>query len=101
MKYALAIFLTIHSLTGGELSGGTEQVKPAAAAQMQRSTLGTLGRLAALGGTTGAISGAGSATEGERGTGALVGGTLGTAIGVGAPVALRGFAVALGGGSAS
>ena len=36
--------------------------QPAAAAQMQRSTLGTLGRLAALGGTTGAISGAGSAT---------------------------------------
>ena len=33
MKYALAIFLTIHSLTGRELSGGTEQVKPAAAAQ--------------------------------------------------------------------
>lgn len=64
--------------------------QPAAAAQMQRTTLGTLGRLAALGGATGAVSGAGSATEGERGTGAVVGGTLGTVIGGGAPVVLRG-----------
>jgi hypothetical protein len=62
----------------------------AAAIQAQRSTMGALARLAALGGATGAVSGAGSATEGERGSGALVGGTLGTIIGGGAPVMLRG-----------
>ena len=49
-------------------------------------TAGALSRLAAnplvrgavVGGTTGAVSGAGSAQPGERGTGAVVGGTVGT-----------------------
>lgn len=63
--------------------------QPAAAAQAQRTTLGTLGRLAALGGATGAVSGAGSAEEGGRAQGAVVGGTIGTALGLGTPVALR------------
>jgi hypothetical protein len=57
------------------------------AGQVQRSTLGALGRLAAVGSATGAVSGAGSATEGERlsgaGTGALIGGVLGGAVPVG------------------
>lgn len=57
------------------------------AGQLQRSTLGALGRLAATGAATGAISGAGSAKEGERlsgaGTGAAIGATLGVAIPVG------------------
>ena len=61
----------------------------AAAAQAQRTTLGTLGRLALLGGGTGAVSGAGSAEEGGRAKGAVVGGTIGTTLGLGTPVALR------------
>ncbi len=61
----------------------------AAAAQAQRSTMGALARLAALGGATGAVSGAGTAEEGGRVGGAVTGGTLGTIIGGGAPVVLR------------
>jgi len=64
--------------------------QPAAAAQAQRSTMGALARLAALGGATGAVSGAGTAEEGGRVGGAVTGGTLGTIIGGGAPVVLRG-----------
>lgn len=64
--------------------------QPAAAAQAQRSTMGALARLAALGGATGAVSGAGSAEEGGRLGGAITGGTLGTVIGGGTPVVLRG-----------
>ncbi len=63
--------------------------QPAAAAQAQRSTMGALARLAALGGATGAVSGAGTAEEGDRVGGAVTGGTLGTIIGGGAPVVLR------------
>jgi hypothetical protein len=62
-------------------------MQPLGAGQVQRSTLGALGRLAAVGSATGAVSGAGSATEGERlsgaGTGALIGGVLGGAVPVG------------------
>lgn len=64
--------------------------QPAAVAQAQRSTIGALGRLAALGGATGAVAGAGSAEEGGRLGGAITGGTLGAAIGAGTPVAIRG-----------
>lgn len=64
--------------------------QPAAVAQAQRSTIGALGRLAALGGATGAVAGAGSAEEGGRLGGAITGGTLGAAIGTGTPVAIRG-----------
>jgi hypothetical protein len=62
----------------------------AAAAQTQRSTAGALARLAAMGGTTGAVSGAGSAEEGQRGSGAFSGGVLGAGLGAGIPVAMRG-----------
>lgn len=59
----------------------------AGAAQLQRSTLGALGRLAAAGAATGAISGAGTAEEGSRlggaGTGAVMGGALGVALPLG------------------
>ena len=61
----------------------------AAVTQAQRSTMGALARLAALGGATGAVSGAGTAEEGGRVGGAVTGGTLGTIIGGGAPVVLR------------
>lgn len=61
-------------------------------------TAGALSRLAAnplvrgavVGGTTGAVTGAGSAQPGERGTGAVVGGTVGTVAGAALPVVIRG-----------
>lgn len=61
----------------------------AAAAQAKRTTAGTLARLAGLGATTGAVSGAGSAVEGDRVSGGAAGATLGAAIGLGTPIALR------------
>jgi hypothetical protein len=61
----------------------------AAAAQAQRTTAGTLARLAGLGAATGAVSGAGSAVEGDRLSGGAAGGILGGAIGLGTPIALR------------
>ncbi len=61
----------------------------AGAAQAQRTTAGTLARLAGLGAATGAVSGAGSAEEGGRTSGAVSGGTLGGVIGLGTPIALR------------
>lgn len=64
--------------------------QPAAAALAARSTGGALARLAAMGGTTGAVSGAGSAEEGQRGSGAFSGGVLGAGLGAGIPVAMRG-----------
>jgi hypothetical protein len=62
----------------------------AGAAQAQRTTAGTLARLAGLGAATGAVSGAGSAVEGDRLSGGAAGATLGTAIGLGTPISLRG-----------
>lgn len=61
----------------------------AAAAQAQRTTAGTLARLAGLGAATGAVSGAGSAVEGDRVSGGAAGATLGGVIGLGTPIALR------------
>jgi hypothetical protein len=61
----------------------------AGAAQAQRTTAGTLARLAGLGAATGAVSGAGSAIEGDRLSGGAAGGILGGAIGLGTPIALR------------
>jgi hypothetical protein len=63
--------------------------QPAGAAQLQRSTMGALGRMAGLGAATGAVSGAGSAKEGERLSGAGQGAALGAAIGAAAPLAIR------------
>jgi len=64
--------------------------QPAGAAQLGTSTMGALAKLAALGGATGAVSGAGSAEEGQRVPGAISGATIGTILGVGTPVAMRG-----------
>jgi hypothetical protein len=61
----------------------------AGAAQMQRSTLNALARLAATGVATGAISGAGSAEEGDRGSNAVSGGVIGGTLGVTLPVGMR------------
>lgn len=59
------------------------------AGQVQRSTLGALARLAALGSATGAVAGAGSATEGERLGGATSGAVIGGIVGGATPVAMR------------
>lgn len=64
--------------------------QPAAAAQAQRTTAGTLARLTALGAGTGAVSGAGSAVEGGRLSGGTAGAALGAGIGLGTPVVMRG-----------
>jgi hypothetical protein len=64
--------------------------QPAAAAQAQRTTAGTLARLTALGAGTGALSGAGSAVEGGRLSGGTAGAALGAGIGLGTPVVMRG-----------
>lgn len=61
----------------------------AAAAQAQRTTMGTLARLSGLGAATGTVSGAGSAEEGGRTSGAVAGGFLGAGLGLGVPVAMR------------
>ncbi|CAB4122551.1 hypothetical protein UFOVP37_27 [uncultured Caudovirales phage] len=85
--------------TAAEFAGGVAPAvgmmfvpgaQPAGAAQMGASTMGALAKLAALGGATGAVSGAGSAEEGGRLSGAATGGTLGTILGVGTPVVMRG-----------
>jgi len=87
------------SSTAAEFAGGVAPAvgmmflpgaQPAGAAQLGTSTMGALAKLAALGGATGAVSGAGSAEEGQRGSGAVSGATLGTILGVGTPVAMRG-----------
>jgi hypothetical protein len=49
-----------------------------------------LARGATVGGTTGAVSGAGSAQPGERGIGAVGGGAAGVVLGTAAPVVIRG-----------
>lgn len=85
--------------TAAEFAGGVAPAvgmmllpgaQPAGAAQLGTSTMGALAKLAALGGATGAVSGAGSAEEGQRGSGAVSGATIGTILGVGTPVAMRG-----------
>jgi hypothetical protein len=83
---------------GGAAPGVAAMMIPggqaAGAAQLQRSTLGALGRLAATGAATGAVAGAGAANEQDRltgaGTGAVVGGILGAAL----PTAMRSTGVA-------
>ncbi len=56
----------------------------------QRTTAQNIGRLGAIGGTQGAISGAGAAEEGTRGAGAVGGGLFGTAFGVAGPTVMKG-----------
>lgn len=80
--------------TGGAVPGVAAMFIPggqaAGAAQVQRSTLGALGRLAGMGAATGAVAGAGSAEEGGSLSGAGTGALIGGATGVAAPVVLRG-----------
>lgn len=95
---------------GAMLVPGGQAAAPAAAARAagplsrmlglgktagQRTTGQNLTRLSAIGGTQGAITGAGSATEEERLPGAVTGGAFGTVTGLGLPVlskAVKGFA---------
>ena len=58
---------------------------------------GQAGKLAGVGGVTGAVSGAGTATEGERGTGAVTGGLTGAVAG---PVVAKGVDLGVRGGKA-
>jgi hypothetical protein len=78
---------------GGALPGVGMMLVPggqaAGAAQLGRSTMGALGRLALTGAATGVVSGAGSATEGTRGLGAVTGGVLGGALGAALPIGMR------------
>lgn len=81
-------------LMGGVTPGVAMMMLPggqaAGAAQVGRSTLGTIARMSALGAGTGAISGAGSAEEGQRVGGAAAGTVLGGALGVATPLVIRG-----------
>jgi hypothetical protein len=78
---------------GGALPGVGMMLVPggqaAGAAQLGRSTMGALGRLALTGAATGTVSGAGSATEGTRGLGAVTGGVLGGTLGAALPMGMR------------
>lgn len=85
--------------TAAEFAGGVAPAvgmmfvpgaQAAGAAKLGGSTMGALAKLAALGGTTGAVSGAGSAEEGQRGSGAFSGGVLGAGLGAAIPVGMRG-----------
>ncbi len=84
--------------TGGVLPGLAAMAIPGGqgigAAQLERAAVGALGKMAlknaAIGGVTGAISGAGQATEGNRLSGAGTGAVMGTAIGGVLPLAMRG-----------
>ena len=84
---------------GGAAPGVAAMLIPggqaAGAAQLQRSTMGALARMAGLGALTGGISGAGSAKEGERLSGAGQGAVLGTALGAAAPIVVRGAGAGL------
>lgn len=84
--------------TAAEFAGGVAPAvgmmfvpgaQAAGAAKLGGSTMGALAKLAALGGTTGAVSGAGSAEEGQRGSGAFSGGVLGAGLGAAIPVGMR------------
>ena len=83
---------------GGAAPGVAAMMIPggqaAGAAQLQRSTLGALGRLAATGAATGAVAGAGAADEDKRLSGAGVGAVAGGILGVALPTALRGTGAA-------
>lgn len=79
---------------GGVLPGVGLMLVPGAqvagGAQIAKSGGLALAKLAALGGATGVVSGAGSAEEGKRGSGAVTGGVVGTALGGTIPLAIKG-----------
>ena len=81
---------------GGMIPGAVAMMIPGAqtvgTAQAQRSAMGALAKLGALGATTGAVSGAGYAENPEdRAAGALSGSVLGGVLGAATPPALRGI----------
>lgn len=99
-EVAGGIVPTAAALLAAPFTGGA--TAPAAAAGAAR-TAGALGRLAqryrdapllartaGVGGTTGAVTGAGTADEGDRLNEAIVGGGLGTTVGVALPLAMQG-----------
>lgn len=85
---------------GGMIPGAVAMLIPGAqtvgTAQAQRSAMGALAKLGALGATTGAVSGAGYADEGDRAAGALAGSVMGGVLGAATPPALRGIQGAAG-----
>jgi hypothetical protein len=86
---ALAAMLATPA-TGGAAAPAAIAAGARTAGALSRMAANPLARGAVVGGTTGAVSGAGSAQPGERGTGAVVGGTVGTALGGTLPVVIRG-----------
>lgn len=87
---------------GGQAASVVGGARMAQAAQKFSSILpqfmkGQMGKAAAVGAGTGAISGAGTATEGERGQGAVTGGLTGAVAG---PVVAKGTDMAIRGGKA-
>lgn len=87
------------------LTPGGQAAAPAAAARLtgplsrliglgrtagQRSTAQNIARIGAIGGTEGAIGGAGAA-EGDRTSGAISGGLFGTAFGIAGPTVMKGI----------
>ena len=86
---ALAAMLAT-PVTGGAAAPVAIATGARTAGALSRMAANPLARGAVVGGTTGAVTGAGSAQPGERGTGAVVGGTVGTALGGTLPVVIRG-----------
>jgi len=86
---ALAAML-VTPATGGAAAPAAIAAGARTAGALSRMAANPLARGAVVGGTTGAVTGAGSAQPGERGTGAVVGGTVGTALGGTLPVVIRG-----------
>jgi hypothetical protein len=86
---ALAAMLATPA-TGGAAAPAAIAAGARTAGALSRMAANPLARGAIVGGTTGAVTGAGSAQPGERGQGAVVGGTVGTALGGALPVVIRG-----------
>jgi hypothetical protein len=86
---ALAAMLAT-PVTGGAAAPAAIAAGARTVGALSRMAANPLARGAVVGGTTGAVTGAGSAQPGERGTGAMVGGTVGTVLGGTLPVVIRG-----------
>jgi len=90
----------VSEFAGGMIPGAAAMMIPGAqtvgTAQMQRSAMGALAKMGALGATTGAVSGAGYADDGDRAAGAIAGSVMGGVLGAATPPALRGIQGAAG-----
>jgi len=86
---ALAAMLATPA-TGGAAAPAAIAAGARTAGALSRMAANPLVRGAVVGGTTGAVSGAGSAQPGDRTSGAIIGGTVGTALGGTLPVVIRG-----------